>query len=456
MGAAEDKAGEHDGGGAEIVIRPCKRVRFAPPSLTTSLITDYFHKPRNMEPVEEQCGAQGGLAEFEEEDWFTTYVVEYRGKGGEWVEQVVKNKSEGELLEPPVEQSIAMKASVEQIVEEHQLGAKGDGSPPSLLVEKKVMGDDNCWKEDDLWGTISDQDSFEKHVVSWIDVGDQPIKDGGDQSDQPGAGGGLLEQVTMVEEPGPVSPCGEALVTPMGGPTVRQIDMGDTNCSYQETTFVARQLKRDKVTISVPDTSSDEEYTVTQLPDSSPSPPPCTTVMTGEDKEEELIPATPDPSIGRKIKRGERGRMTGKKLNLESNNIDDTEGCGDIVFDDTLVGNKDKDISAYHQQSDVIVDVWTQGGQTPGTNTNTQEGTFSARNDEVRTSTPTCQSDIASLTDKEEEREYDRKDDMGDQPETGKVDGAVGTNGGGSGIERTCQYVGGGYCLTHGEGAVEK
>ena len=140
-----------------------------------------------------------------------------QGRGGECVvravEQVVKNQSEGELLE----QSIAMKVSVEQVVEEHQPGAKGDGSPPSLLVGKKVMEDDICWKEDDLWGTISDQDSFEKHVVSWIDVGDQHIKDGGDQSDQPGTGGGgLLEQVTMVEEPGPVAPCGEAMVTALG------------------------------------------------------------------------------------------------------------------------------------------------------------------------------------------------------------------------------------------------
>ena len=36
------------------------------------------------------------------------------------------------------------------------------------------------------------------------------------------------------------------------------------------------------------------------------------------------------------------------------------------------------------------------------------------------------------------------------------VDGAVGTNGSGSGMERTCQYLEGGYCLTHGEGAMEK
>ena len=56
-------------------------------------------------------------------------------------------------------------------------------------------------------------------------------------------------------------------------------------------------------------------------------------------------------------------------------------------------------------------------------------------------STPTCPLDTASLTDKKGKREYDRKDDIGDQPETGKVDGAVGTNGSGSGMERTCQYL---------------
>ena len=61
----------------------------------------------------------------------------------------------------------------------------------------------------------------------------------------------------MVEKPGPVAPCGEEMVTPLGGPTVGQIGLSDTNCSDQDTQFVVRQLKCGKLIIRVPDTSSD-------------------------------------------------------------------------------------------------------------------------------------------------------------------------------------------------------
>ena len=131
--------------------------------------------------------------------------------------------------------------------------------------------------------------------------------------------------------------------------------------------------------------------------------------MTGEDEEEELIPATPDPSIGSKQKRGEIHRMTGKTLNLLFNDIASADECGDNVLDDILVEDKDKDISSYCQQS---VDILVQGGQTPGANIITQEETLSARGEDARTSTPSCQLDRTSPTDKEEES--DRKDNLGD------------------------------------------
>ena len=51
----------------------------------------------------------------------------------------------------------------------HSGDAQCDGSPLDLLVKRNVMEDDMSWKEGDLLGTISDQDSFENHVASWID-----------------------------------------------------------------------------------------------------------------------------------------------------------------------------------------------------------------------------------------------------------------------------------------------
>ena len=48
-------------------------------NLTTSLITEYFHKTKKMETVEEHVEQFPAIEE--EEEWFQDLVQEYRGIG---------------------------------------------------------------------------------------------------------------------------------------------------------------------------------------------------------------------------------------------------------------------------------------------------------------------------------------------------------------------------------------
>ena len=90
-GGAED-SGEQEAGECSNVTRPCKIMRLASTNLTTSLITEYFPKTKRME---QQTGFE------EEEQWFETWALDYRGRGGEEVTQRAQmgDQSEGGVSE---------------------------------------------------------------------------------------------------------------------------------------------------------------------------------------------------------------------------------------------------------------------------------------------------------------------------------------------------------------------
>ena len=452
--SVEHDTGEHycDGGSS-------KRLRFDPPPLTTSLITEYFLPKLKMNSKEE---ATKELSLVEEEDWFEEWTRSYRGTGGEDTDTtttqehceeqssyVVPGQEEqyyGSLLGRNMNLAMENSSSIEEhsvelgYVVPEQLGDATDpgaGVYKSSLLEgsTRVSGintheqspptlvgseDDQKVSKDDLEDGLesgSDQDD----LLEWYEVlmsqDDTSIRTHRETPPLLLAGG--QEKVPDTGNPRDSSFMEGQVATEEGSPTAEQSGMAGPDLVRQNNTFVMTNRARDMVVVRVSDTSSDDGGE-----DEQHLSPIRAKVMGEEGEEDLMIPATPEPPVGKYS-----GHRAGRKLFTGKN-----------IFNNTYNDNLElsDDLNSRGSVNDNIVDTPPPA--------------------DVKTTPP-----ASSLVESASSNDDLTEQPVNDKPGPDNVDGAVGgmdrdTQDKPVGVltlDTTCEYKRGGQCLVH-EGGISR